>query len=104
MQRTTAAKSHQGKVAGIVPSLDRDYANRPFHVCLDHTENAGCKFLDALNRTLSFTHDPLGPFTVEFHSTTQEALRIEPPKHKVGVSDRRQVPATKTDRPWLRAC
>src|SRR5277367_3677597 len=104
MQRAAAAKGHQNKVAGIVASLDRDYANRPFHVGLDHTENADCKFLDALNWALSFPHNPLGPFTVELHSTTQEALRIEPPKHQVGVSNRRQVPAAETDRPWLRAC
>ena len=103
MQRPAAAKSHQSEVARIVAALDRDHANRLLHLRLNHTQNAGGKFLDGRERALC---------SCMIRSVRSRSSRTPPPR-KLSASSRPSnrfasvtvgiVAAAKADRPRLRA-
>ena len=79
MQRTAAAKSHQRELARIVPSLDRDDADRLLHLCVDHAKYASRKLLRAFSAS---------PFARCRIASVRRRSRCMPPPRKLASSSR----------------
>ena len=103
MQRAAPAKCNQREVSRIVATLDRNNANGLLHRGLDDAQNPRGKLFDRTETSLRLVHILHHPFAVELDGTSQEAVRIEPPKRKIGIGDGRLSAAPEADRPGIGA-
>src|SRR5436305_7590896 len=89
MHCASAAEGNQRKLPRIMPALNRDHANRLFHVGVDHADHAGGKVFRRKIAVIfpePLSNDLLRARQVELKVAAKKLVSRKTAKQKIGVS------------------